>query len=69
MREALVKRHPRDSFALATKLPIRDVKTVADQETVFNEQLENCGVEYLDYYLLHNIGNTIDITSEARDIH
>ncbi|SDI15676.1 aldo/keto reductase [Desulfosporosinus hippei] len=56
MREALVKRHHRDSFALATKLPMRDVKTVADQETVFNEQLENCGVEYFDYYLLHNIG-------------
>ncbi|EGW41566.1 aldo/keto reductase [Desulfosporosinus sp. OT] len=56
MREALVKRHKRDEFAFATKLPMRDVKTVKDQEKVFNEQLEKCGVEYFDYYLLHNIG-------------
>ncbi|WP_407314840.1 aldo/keto reductase [Desulfosporosinus sp. SB140] len=56
MREVLVKRHKRDDFTLATKLPMRDVKTVEDQEKVFNEQLEKCGVEYFDYYLLHNIG-------------
>ncbi|WP_068964768.1 aldo/keto reductase [Desulfosporosinus sp. BG] len=56
MREALVKRHKRDDFALATKLPMRDIKTVEDQEKVFNEQLEKCDVEYFDYYLLHNIG-------------
>ncbi|KLU64915.1 photosystem I iron-sulfur center [Desulfosporosinus acididurans] len=56
MREALVKRHKRDEFELATKLPMRDVKTVEDQEKVFNEQLEKCGVEYFDYYLLHNLG-------------
>ncbi|WP_088226026.1 aldo/keto reductase [Desulfosporosinus sp. FKB] len=56
MREALVKRHQRDEFELATKLPMRDVKTVEDQEKVFNEQLEKCGVEYFDYYLLHNLG-------------
>ena len=37
MREALVKRHKRDDFALATKLPMRDIKTVEDQEKVFNE--------------------------------
>lgn len=56
LRESLVKRHKRDAFKLATKLPMRDVRTVADQETVFNEQLEKCGVDYFDYYLLHNIG-------------
>lgn len=56
MREALVKRHKRDAFALATKLPPRMLKTAADQETIFNEQLAKCGVEYFDYYLIHNIG-------------
>ncbi|MDQ7092210.1 aldo/keto reductase, partial [Desulfosporosinus sp. PR] len=56
MREALVKRHRREDFALATKLPMRDIKTVDDQEKVFKEQLEKCGVDYFDYYLLHNIG-------------
>ena len=55
-REALVKRHPRDSFLLATKLPPRMLKTAESQESIFNEQLGKCGVEYFDYYLLHNIG-------------
>jgi len=56
VREALVKRHNRDEFTLTTKLPMRDIKTSEDQERIFNEQLENCGVTYFDYYLLHNMG-------------
>jgi len=55
-KEALVKRHSRDEFTLATKLPPRMLKSVEDQDKIFNEQLENCGVEFFDYYLLHNIG-------------
>lgn len=46
LREALVKRHARDAFAIATKLPMRDLKSAQDQETIFNEQLANCGVSY-----------------------
>ena len=55
VRQALVERHPRDSFTLATKLPLALMKdgTPADQERIFNEQLEKCGVTYFDYYLLH----------------
>lgn len=56
VREVLVKRHPRDSFVLATKMPMRDFKDAEDMERIFNEQLEKCGVEYFDYYLLHNMG-------------
>ena len=56
VKKCLVERHKRDEFTLTTKLPMRDIKTVEDQEKVFNEQLENCGVDYFDYYLLHNIG-------------
>lgn len=56
IREALVKRHRRDSFTLATKLPTMFLKTAEDQERIFNEQLEKCGVDYFDYYLLHNLG-------------
>ncbi len=56
MREALVKRHRRDEFTLATKLPPRLLKTAADQERIFTEQLAKCGVAYFDYYLIHNIG-------------
>lgn len=56
IREALVKRHPRESYTLTTKLPMRDLQSAEDHEKIFNEQLTNCGVEYFDYYLLHNIG-------------
>lgn len=56
VREALVKRHDREKFLLATKLPPRVLKAEEDQERIFNEQLEKCGVEFFDYYLLHNIG-------------
>lgn len=55
-REALVKRHSRDSFTLTTKMPTMFLKTKQDMERIFNEQLEKCGVEYFDYYLLHNLG-------------
>jgi len=56
LRESLVKRHKRDSFTVATKLPTMFLKTKEDQERIFNEQLEKCGVDYFDYYLLHNLG-------------
>jgi len=55
LREALVKRHERDSFTLATKLPTMFLKAEGDQERIFAEQLEKCGVDYFDYYLLHNL--------------
>ena len=55
VREALVKRHKRDSFVLATKLPSMFLKEEGDQERIFTEQLEKCGVDYFDYYLLHNL--------------
>jgi predicted aldo/keto reductase-like oxidoreductase len=58
IREAVVKRHKRDSFTVATKLPTMILKTKEDQERIFNEQLEKCGVDYFDYYLLHNLGIT-----------
>ena len=59
VRKALVERHPRDSFQLATKLPLRDFKDAGDMEKIFREQLENCGVDYFDFYLLHNMGHNV----------
>lgn len=61
-REALVKRYPRDSFMIATKLPAWELKTASDVDKVFNEQLKKTGVEYFDLYLLHSIedGNNYD---------
>ena len=55
IREALVKRHPRDSFQLASKFPTFLIPKEEDVDRIFDEQLEKCGVEYFDYYLRHNL--------------
>ena len=56
VREALVKRHPRESFLLADKMPVWLAKEPADLDRLFNEQLEKTGAGYFDYYLLHALG-------------
>lgn len=67
MREALVERHPRNSFTLATKLPTMFLKAEGDQERIFAEQLSKCGVDYFDYYLLHNLNTANYRTVERFD--
>ena len=56
VREALVRRHRRDEYTLASKLPTMFLKEEGDQERIFDEQLAKCGVDFFDYYLLHNLG-------------
>lgn len=53
VREAVVKRYPRDAFTVTTKMPMMKVECEEDLERIFNEQLERLGVEYIDYYWLH----------------
>ena len=55
-KEALVKRHSRDSFTLADKLHGGFFNTIEEADEIFNQQLEKTGVEFFDYYLLHDIG-------------
>ena len=58
VRDALVKRHPRDSFTLADKMPLFHIKPEdgpEKQAAIFADQLEKCGVDYFDYYLLHSL--------------
>lgn len=54
-RKAVVERYPRDSFTIADKLPIFSITEESQMEPIFAEQLERCGVEYFDYYLMHNV--------------
>jgi len=59
LKEAVVGRYPRESFTVADKMPIWEAETSEDLEKIFNTQLERCGVEYFDFYLMHalNGGN------------
>ena len=54
-KEALVKRHSRDSFTLADKLHGGFFNTIEEADEIFNQQLEKTGVEFFDYYLLHDV--------------
>ena len=55
VRKALVQRHPRDSFTVATKFPTFMLIPEEKIEETFQSQLDHLGVDYVDYYLLHNI--------------
>ncbi len=66
-KEALVERHPRDSFTLATKLHSAFFDTPEGRDKVFNEQLEKTGAGYFDYYLLHGIGSGSLVKYERLD--
>ncbi|MEE3362846.1 MAG: aldo/keto reductase, partial [Anaerovoracaceae bacterium] len=50
-----LSRHPRDSYDLATKFPGHVVAKSFDPEGVFELQLKKCGVDYFDFYLMHNV--------------
>lgn len=52
----VLKEYPRDSFYLATKYPGHQILSDGyNPAAIFEEQLEKCGVEYFDFYLLHNV--------------
>lgn len=55
IKEALVDRYPRDSFTLATKLHAGFFNTIEERDKIFEEQLRKTGVDYFDYYLIHDI--------------
>lgn len=54
---ALVERHPRDSFTLATKLHHGFINTKEDRDSIFEQQRQKTGVEFFDYYLIHDVGH------------
>ncbi|MBS1418820.1 MAG: Fe-S oxidoreductase [Oscillospiraceae bacterium] len=54
-KEALTSRYPRESYTLATKLHAEYFDSVESREAMFGKQLENTGVDYFDYYLLHDV--------------
>ena len=56
VRKAVVERHPRQSIRIATKFPTFLLKP-GDEDKIegyFQHQLDELGVDYIDYYLLHN---------------
>lgn len=56
LREALVERYPRDAYTLATKCLAWACPTKEEAQACLPTSLERLGVDYIDYYLLHNLG-------------
>lgn len=54
--------YPRDSYYLATKYPGHQISSSYNPAEIFEEQLRKCGVDYFDFYLLHNVyENSMDV--------
>ncbi len=56
LKTALVDRYPRDAYTIATKCLAWAQPTADDAKACFDTSLERLGVDYVDYYLLHNLG-------------
>lgn len=63
----ILKQYPRESFYLADKFPGHQIAPSYDVKGVFEKQLKKCGVEYFDFYLLHNVyENSIAVYEDER---
>lgn len=49
----VLQKYDRDSFYLATKLPIWKVEKLEDVDAIFEEQLERLRTDHIDFYLMH----------------
>ena len=67
VKSCLVDRYPRSSFLLADKMPLILVHREEELEEYFQKQLERCGVDYFDYYLIHDMGG--DRHKAAEQMH
>ena len=56
LKECLAERYPRSAFLLADKMPLILIHKESELEESFNTQLARCGVDYFDYYLIHDMG-------------
>ena len=58
LREALVERYPRESFTIATKCLAWAAPDEATAKSNLGTSLERLGTDYVDFYLLHNVGGS-----------
>ena len=56
VRECLTSRYPRESYVLTNKLSGNFFEKEEDIRPLFERQLEACGVEYFDFFLMHAQG-------------
>ena len=68
-KKTVTDRYPRDSFKIATKLPLFVITEESQLEPIFAQQLENCGVDYFDYFMLHNVSGLTENAWKNVDLY
>lgn len=53
IKKCVIDRYPREEVLISNKLPVYDFTAETDMGKIFDEQLEKCGVDYFNYYMLH----------------
>lgn len=56
LKEALVDRYPRDAYTVATKCLAWAIESAEEAKRNLAVSLERLGLDYVDFYLLHNVG-------------
>lgn len=56
LRKSVIERYPRESYEIATKVPIWLAERPSDGAAMLETSLETLGLSYIDYFLLHNLG-------------
>ena len=56
LKEALVDRYPRDAYTVATKCLAWAIESAEEAKQNLAVSLERLGLDYVDFYLLHNVG-------------
>lgn len=60
-------KYPRDSFYLADKMPFNQFASFKEVKNTFETQLKRTGMEYFDFYLLHNVSDdTVSIFTDEK---
>ena len=68
LREALVERYPRNAYTLATKCLAWACASKEEAQACLPTSLERLGVDYIDYYLLHNLGGARTVKFDEYDM-
>jgi uncharacterized protein len=64
-RKAVAERYPRTAYTITDKMPCWLLNSGDDLQRIFDMQLQRCGVEYFDYYLIHSLNKEYyDITQK-----
>ena len=62
VKKCLLGKYPRDSYTVTDKLPDYILKPDRTPQQVFETQLERTGLDYFDYYLVHDT-NAVSIVN------